>query len=49
MFSAGWSVAVVVAAMVVLWRLQEFVFYAGFCLQCGGRGAHRNDCPLKEK
>ena len=49
MYGQAWAVAVVVATMLMIWRLNEFNDLAGFCLQCGGRGAHRDDCPLKEK
>lgn len=42
------AIAYVVALLLTLWKLHGFGMYQHPCLKCGGRGAHRTDCPLKE-
>lgn len=40
--------AEVIAGLLMLVRLANFITGSVVCVQCGGRDAHRNDCPLKE-
>lgn len=40
--------AAVIAALMLMVKLSEFEHGTAICLQCGGKGAHRDDCPLKE-
>jgi len=47
--SGAWAWAVVVAFALMALELHRFGLYADICLQCGGKGDHRDDCPLKEK
>ena len=39
----------IVCILLSLWALHDFGNYQSACLQCGGKGAHRDDCPLKEE
>lgn len=36
----------VLAALYFLWRLYQVD--SRVCVQCGGRGKHRRDCPFKK-
>lgn len=41
------GIAVVFAGLGVLFALHRFYEHFGVCVQCGGRGAHRDGCPEK--
>ena len=33
----------------VMIQCREVVLYGGSCLSCGGKGKHRDDCPLRDE
>jgi hypothetical protein len=35
-------------ALFVFWQLYK-LGTSGLCVQCGGKGKHREDCPLSRK
>lgn len=38
----------VVCACIILYAISN-LYRSGMCGRCGGRGAHRDDCPLRDK